>query len=450
MRTAILCVAMAFALLGSTISAAQAEPTKETPKMGIQSIAIYTDLIECPEWIPFFKASGYNTYQCWDMAWIRPPDTHETLYKNMDKGIERLQEAGFKVYVLLSTNMNQKQTADQADYQMTFDPADEALMKERLEYIRTAVRRLQRADGFTITPGDPGGHENASPEQFIKMAREMMSIVRKEAPKAEAGINLWAIGYWDHMPDPFKVALWDKEVELCRKFIKLPDMLAPGVGVEFPLHNYYRSLALKCYIEEGKEPEKMPSAAEVKELKARGVQRLWGWPYFLTDECDDGYKGTTSGLSQSETRYIKHIVDIGRELGLNGMVANAFASNIFAETLNLYAFGQFCQEPELTPEAVIQRFSLLVSEPATAVDLEQVIRYIENQSTWQSGLPEKYRLPDFTVEGIQNAEEAQRRLSTVTARAQWPWPMPKSPADYIDKLQERLSILVEEEAKPAA
>ena len=111
------------------------------------------------------------------------------------------------------------------------------------------------------------------------------------------------------------------------------------------MHNYYRSLALKLYVDAGKKPELCPTTEEISLLRMRGVTRLWGWPDFLVDQCDDGYDSTHSGLAQAETRYIKQTVDAARSLGLNGMTANAMVPNIFAETLNLDAFARCWRIP---------------------------------------------------------------------------------------------------------
>jgi hypothetical protein len=232
---------------------------------------------------------------------------------------------------------------------------------------------------------------------------------------------------------------------LSRNLIGRTDVVVPEAGIEFPLHNYYRSLALKCYVDAGKSPELFPTIEEIAALRQRGLKRLWGWPYFLTDECDDGFSPGTAGMTQSETRYIKQIVETGRRLELDGMIANAMASNIFAESLNLYAFGRFCKDPSATPEQVILEFAGFISAPKTAADLAQVIRFIENHSTWQAGMPEKHRLPNFDVTPLKSAKEAYNILSKVAIRRQCPVPMIKPPAAYVEKLKERLRILAKTE-----
>jgi hypothetical protein len=410
---------------------------------GMESIGIYTCYTGLPAGaIGFFKSCGYNTYQCWEQGWTKRPASHERYYADLAQAIQRFRNAGFRVHVLLTVNMRQCRDGEPEGYSgAVIDPGDRVLVQERLEYVAKAVRKLRMADGFTVFAGDPGGHQNAEPAQFSEAADKMIAIVRREAPRAEVAVNPWSIAAWDHMPSPFSVAFWEKETVLTRQLMRRSDLFGPGVNIEFPLHNYYRSLALKCYADAGKEPSLCPTAEEVQSLRQRGVKRLWGWPYFLTDECDDGYKGATSGLAQSETRYIKQAIDTGRRLGLNGMIANAFESNVFAESLNLYAFARFCRDPAATPEQVILEFAGLISKPETAGDLAQVIKFIENHSTWQSGLPEKHRLANFDVGTLKSAAEASQKLAKVAVREPCPLPILKPPAAYVEKLNERLAIL---------
>ncbi len=217
-----------------------------------------------------------------------------------------------------------------------------------------------------------------TPAQCFDAVKKMIALITKEAPQAEINVNTWGIAAWDKFPSPFSVAFWKKEVQLTRDLIGQPDIVGPDAGIEFPLHNYYRSLALKCYADAGEPPVLFPTVGEIQQLKQRGVNRLWGWPYFLTDVCDDGYCSGKAGLAQPETRYIKDIIDAARRLKLDGMIANAMAPNIGAESLNLYAFGRFCKDPTATPEQVIREFAGFISEPETVAELAQVLRFIEN------------------------------------------------------------------------
>jgi hypothetical protein len=188
-----------------------------------------------------------------------------------------------------------------------------------------------------------------------------------------------------------------------------------------------------------------PTAEEVGSLQRRGVKRLWGWPYFLVDECDDGYDPANGGLAQAETRYIKRTVDAARSLGLNGMTANVMVPNIFPETLNLYAFARCCKDPTASPRQIIDEFAGLLAEPDTAPALATVIRYIENRSTWHAGMPPAHRLPNFDVGPLKSPQDALELLAKVRVRQRSALPMRKPPAEYLLKLKKRLEMLTQNE-----
>ena len=277
-----------------------------------------------------------------------------------------------------------------------FSPKDAALVAERMAYLRAAVERLRDyADGFIVFAGDPGGDpERATTvEDFIAFAEGVRDIVAEEAPDAQFIVNPWAVAAWDGFPSPFTTEFWDKEVRMTREVMAREALVAPGIGVEFPMHNYYRSLVLTAYADEGRKPELYPTAADVAALKARGVRDVWGWPYFLLDECDDGYSGRTWGHAQAETRYLHQVVQAGRALGLTGMVGNVSVDGMDVEALNLYAFGRFCNDAEATPATVLREFAAALVEEGSVADLVEVIAFLENRSSWEAGLPEGDRLP---------------------------------------------------------
>lgn len=429
-----------------SLPAAEVEPVKTS---GITTIGIYGCYNGMPsEAIPFFKACGYNTYQRWDMAWTKQPEHQAEYYAEVATDIQRMQAAGFKVFVITSLNMRERRPGEpEGADEPQFDPNDEALVRHRMTRIAAMVRKLAMADGFTVFAGDPGGHPRATPARMLSMTRDVVATIRKEAPQAAINVNTWAIAAWDHFPSPFTLAFWEKESQLTRALLSRPDVVGPGVGLEFPLHNYYRSLARKCYVDADRPLELYPNRAEVEAFGSRGVKRLWGWPYFLVDECDDGYSPGTAGLSQAETRYVKDLVDTARRLGLNGLIANVFPENILAESLNVYAFARFCREPSATCAQVLRDFAGFISEPATAGDLMEVLHYIENRSTWQAGMPEKYRLPNFDTASIHSAADARAKLSKVVVRERGGLPLVDTPATWVKKIDHRLEMLIAQDAK---
>lgn len=445
-KLALSVVVVTFALLRTCSVAALAS---DDPKASsIESIGIYNCYTGLPaEAISFFRACGYNTYQRWDAGWLVSPTKHERYYAEMTEDVRRMQRAGFKAFVLLSVNLRQRSDGDAAaagPYE--FDPNDAGLMQERLNYLTAAVAKLKMADGFTICAGDPGGHRRASVGQFYDVTKKMVAIIQKEVPKAAIDVNSWGIAAWDAFPSPFDLTYWERETRFSRELARLDGLVGPLVNVEFPLHGYYRPLVMKCYADAGKTPELYPTAQEVAALKNRGVKRLWGWPYFLTDKCDDGYQPGTAGIAQSETRYIKQIVDTARRIGLNGMIANAMEGNIFGKSLNLYAFGRFCKDPAVTPEKVVDEFAGFLCEPESAGELSLVIRYVENLSTWQAGMPQKFRLPDFETGGLKSAQNALDLLAKIRPRSASALPMSKPPAEYLRRLKQRLEVLTREKA----
>ena len=257
-------------------------------------------------------------------------------------------------------------------------------------------------------------------------------------------MNLWAIAEWAGFPSPFSLRFWQQEVKLARGVIAAPALLGPDCGVAFPLHNYYRSLALACYAEAGVKPERYPTAKDIQMLRARGVRPLLGWPYFLVDEVDDGFitpnNVASGGQSSAETRYIRAIVDRGRALGLDGLVANAIY--VKDEALNIYAFGQMCRFAKLTPGHLIDRYAGLVAEGETRIALGQVLRYIENHSNWQNSLPASSRLKDFDVPNVTSASAALDLLARVKPCAHPAIPLPEPPASYLGRLKKRLDAIV--------
>ncbi len=138
--------------------------TDRVQAAAIPTIGIYNCYTGLPaEAIPFCRACGYNTYQRWDLGWGQWPTHLDQYYADMVRDVRRMRKAGFKVFVVLTINMIQRRAGEPEGYaESLFDPADETLMRNRLGYIAQAVRKLKRADGFTIFAGDPGGHGRAN------------------------------------------------------------------------------------------------------------------------------------------------------------------------------------------------------------------------------------------------------------------------------------------------
>lgn len=407
-----------------------------------ETIGIYADLSEPPGMMDYVKACGYNTYELLDAGWSRRPDLHEEYYARLEKGIAEGRARGMKVYVILLTNMQQWHGPEPFKDVVMFQPDDAALMKERLEYLTKTVQRLKMADGFTFFAGDPGGdiERRTTVDDFLTFANNVRAIVRREAPDAAFLVNSWAIAAWDQFPSPFTAEFWDKEVRLTKAIVNHPGLIGPDTGIEFPMHNYYRSLAIDCYVKENRAPELYPVADDVASLKAKGVKRMWGYPYFLVDECDDGYSGHTWAHAQAETRYLHRVVNAARDMGLNGIVGNVSQKGSPAEVLNVYAFARFAQDPDATPESVLREFAGTLVEEQSVDALTEVLAFIENHSSWEGGIPTAHRLPPLPTP-LKEVAAARAQLSTVSPRPTATLPMPEAPAEYLKRLDERLVYL---------
>jgi hypothetical protein len=277
-------------------------------------------------------------------------------------------------------------------------------------------------------------------QDCIAMARRVHGIVRENAPRARFVVNQWAVAEWDGFPTPFGLEFWQKQVLLSKALVREENFLGPDCGIVFSMDNYYRSLTLSCYSDADLQPDLFPLASDVSALHERGVARVLGWPYFLVDEIDDGFirpnNVASGGQSQAETRYIRAVTDVGRSIGLDGMVTNA--AFVDAEALNIYVFARMCHAPELTPEAALDEYAAIVADDASSDVLAQVLRFIENHSNWQNSLPEEYRLPNFDCGDLTSPSVAIERLQTVTPRDNPPIPLPEPPAAYLERLKKRL------------
>jgi hypothetical protein len=319
-------------------------------------------------------------------------------------------------------------------------------MKQRLEDIKTCIRMLAGADLFTFFGGDPGGSwkplGSAGIRMWINMAREVHSFVKTYAPKAFFNVSIWAVTQWDCLEiSPFTPQFWDKETEYGKMILNEQNFIGSDCGIEFPLHNYYRSLALKSYADSGIQVKPFPLLTDIQRLSSKDVKRIWGWPYFLIDEVDDGYTGYSGKKGhpvQAETRYLYQIVSVARHLGLNGMIGNvAGGPNSETESLNVYAFGRFCRDSTATPAQVINEFASYLTDKRSQDKLSQVLRFVENHSTWEASIPEKYRIKDFECKYI-TAAQALDALAHIKANVNPAFPLSISAETYISKLKDRL------------
>jgi len=420
---------------------------------GFQTVGLYASLPtdpppKDPRVYDFFKACGYNYLEFCEAGFRSRPDLLPEYYKDMSSAITLAHDKGFRVGIVLLAGMEQWTGPDStlgANFPGVFGPRDKSKLTERFARLRNAVSQLRDADVFVFLPGDPGGDPegHSTLEDCVSFCRRVQEIVEQQAPAATFILNLWAIAQWEGFPSPSSLRFWEQEVKLSRAAVAAPGLLGPRSGVSFPLHNYYRSLALSRYSRAGLKPELYPAAQDIETLRRRAVGPLLGWPYFLVDEADDGFvkpnNHESGGQSSCETRYIRALVDWGLRLGLDGLVANAIFRE--AESLNIYAFGQMCRSAELTPERLIDQYAGFVADEKTRGVLGRVLRYIENHSNWQNSLPVSYRLKDFDLPPALSASVALSLLAQVKPRVQPAIPLLESPAVYLRRLKKRLEAI---------
>lgn len=392
-----------------------------------------------PEPASFWKACGYNMIQFVDESFSAKTNAELDIYYNKLAGnIRHAKEQGFHTGVILLSNIPQGHP-----YGETYDPRDTTAMNDRLDHIRMAVKALHDTDCFTFFAGDPGGLPKnlgySGVPDWIQMAQKVKLIVREEAPNAEYNVNPWAIAYWgSDKVSAFKANFWIEEAKDTKTVLSNQSLIGPDCGVEIPPHNYYRSLAIKALDAEGFSPELYPKSADIKMLQKRGTERIWAWPHFLIDEGDDGYTratGEKANPTQSETRYIYKLVNNMRKIGVNGIITCAGPGS-FNEALNIYAFGRFCCDPKANAEKVIDEYAGFLVEDSKA-DLVQILRFLENHSTWQASMPAKFRLPDLSCK-LSSADEALVLLKRLHPRSITEFPLPESPENYLKRLNDRL------------
>jgi hypothetical protein len=122
-------------------------------------------------------------------------------------------------------------------------------------------------------------------------------------------------------------------------------------------------------------------------------------------------------------------------------VANASSIGRIVEPLDIYAFGQMCLRPDLTPDAVLDEYAGIVADERTRATLGRILRFIENHSNWQNSLPPEYRLKDLDSGDVVSAPVALAKLGAIVPREQPPIPLPEPPAQYLKRLQKRLEAI---------
>ena len=408
-----------------------------------------------PSQYSFWKKIGIDTLQFCDRGWWYNSENGslDSYLSDMAGGVRQAKNAGFRVYVILFSNLEQYKGPNNTEptgLGVKFHPDDTEKWNERLEYLKMTVSRLKNADGFTFFAGDPGGITNSmgsgSFENFVKMAADVRDMVSETAPGAEFKINTWAVTMFQTPSVSAETPqFWQRETENCKKILEIAGFVGDDVGIELPCHDYYRPLALRLYAKYNMKPElKYPQKDDIKILAERGTGNIWAWPYFLLDEADDGDRGGTvkTDLPQLETRYISRYISSVRELGFNGIIGSWSYAGYQNKCLNTYAFARMANDKTVTPEQVIDEFASLIATEQTAGALSEILKFIENDSNFEKKLPKSERIEHFQT-SFSDPGSALEALADVVALDKSSIALPISPSDYLNRIAERLKLMID-------
>ncbi|MBO4769700.1 MAG: hypothetical protein J5563_02835 [Clostridia bacterium] len=401
----------------------------------------------------FWKKIGITTLQFCDRGWWYNSENGslDSYLSGMASGVRQAKNAGFKVYVILFSNLEQYKGPNNTEptgLGVKFHPDDTEKWAERLDYLKKTVSMLKNADGFTFFAGDPGGITNSmgkgSFETFVKMAADVRDMVSETAPGAEFNINTWAVTMFQTPSVSAETPqFWQRETENCKKILEIAGFVGDDAGIELPCHDYYRPLALRLYAKYNMKPEqKYPQKDDIEVLAERGTGNIWAWPYFLLDEADDGDRGGTvkTDLPQIETRYICKYINSVRELGFNGIIGSWSYAGYQNKCLNTYAFARMANDSTLTPEQVISEFASLIATEQTAGTLTEILKFIENDSNFEKKLPKSERIEPFQT-SFSDVGEALDALEDIDVLEKSAISLPITPGEYLSKLAERLKLM---------
>ncbi len=435
---------------GSTQSNMSVIP-QNTDSGGLDTVGLYI-WEDSPDQHEFWKACGIKTLQFCDRGWYYNAESYnlDAYLKRMQQGLYSAKDAGFEVYVILFSNIEQYKGPEDTEptgIGTKFHPDDKEKMEERLHYLEKMIKAMDEADGFTFFAGDPGGITNdmgqGDVEDYIYMAEEVGKLVKETAPNAKYNINTWAVSMFQTPNYSAMIAdFWLRETEMNKVILGKESLINESTGLELPCHDYYRPLTLRLYADSGKTPaQKYPQKSDIDTLKSRNTKRLWAWPYFLLDEADDGDTGSDyTYLQQIETRYIYRYLNDIRELGFNGVIGSWSYNAYKTKSLNTYAFGRMANDKTATPEQVIDEYAGFIASEDTYETLGQILRFVENNSNFESKLPDNEKIAPFETT-IKTAQEAIDQLATVKVKTDNTFPLPMDAAEYLHNLKGRLELI---------
>lgn len=169
-----------------------------------------------------------NHVMLWPLTEVLPPpiNAEEMAYLDDFAGIiDDAKEAGLTCWLVTSANL----TSDPAirampvtqrhfyPYAHTYRVDDPQSWPSFVEHQRTMLARLNRADGYVVIDGDPGGYEGARPQDFLKIFEDLrgtLDAVGHDPQHQEVVPWLWcgwgrrqgdvtdAGAFWKHPVEP--------------------------------------------------------------------------------------------------------------------------------------------------------------------------------------------------------------------------------------------------------
>ena len=435
----------------SQVQSGVAAIPQDTDNGGLDTVGLYV-WEDSPDQHAFWKACGITTLQFCDRGWFYNSESYslDAYLKRMQQGLYSAKDAGFDVYVILFSNIEQYKGPEETEptgLGVKFHPDDKEKMKDRLYYLEKMIKTMDEADGFTFFAGDPGGITDAmgegDVEDYIYMAEEVGKLVKEAAPNAKYNINTWAVSMFETPNYSAMIPeFWLRETEMNKVILGREGLINESTGLELPCHDYYRPLVLRLYADSGKTPAlKYPQKSDIDVLKSRNTQRLWAWPYFLLDEADDGDAGADyTYLQQIETRYIHQYLNNVRELGFNGVIGSWSYNAFKTKSLNTYAFGRMANDKTATPEQVIDEYAGYLATADTCQILGQILRFVENDSNFEKKLPDNEKIAPLETT-IKTAQEALDQLAAVKPNTDNAFPLPMNAEEYLHNLKGRLELM---------
>jgi hypothetical protein len=228
---------------------------------------------------------------------------------------------------------------------------------------------------------------------------------------------------------------WNAETSLSQSIID--NDISYVDAITLPGHNLYRYLVFQLYTQAGLPVPNWPDTAAIGEIQSQR-KRSYLWPYFLVDG-DSGVPQTWQKV-HFEVRYLQDLAQKARSLGVNGVFVNCINCGI--QMGNIYAFGQLTQDPDTSPQQILQNFAALIAQPSSVDQLTQVLIFMENHSWWSSQMPPQYQLPALPGQ-LSTYSEAIAALSQVVSLpiTQSAAPLLMTPQDYLSNIASTLAYM---------